>query len=317
MPSADGTVAITGAAGYLGGRTASLLGDSARALVRTPVRWLPDAMQVPVDLLGPADELDGALAGAGGLIHLAGHNEVIASRDPDRATEETVAMAEAVLASARRQGVPRIVYVSTVHVYGEHLVPGATVSERTPTAPTSAYARARLACERVFLDADDVETVVLRLSNAVGAPADPSVDRWTLVANDLSRSAVLDRKMVLHSSGQQWRDFIALTDACRLVAGSLDASVAPGVYNLAAGTSAMVRSLAELVQDRVEQTCGWRPVLDAPEPTGEPDEPYVISVDALGAHGLRAETPLKDAVDEIIDHCARHQAALRHEGDEL
>src|SRR5690606_29599263 len=117
----------------------------------------------------------------------------------------------------------------------------AAVSEDTPTSPTSAYARARRACEELLLSADDIEAVVLRLSNAVGAPADPSVDRWTLVANDLGRSAVLDRKMVLHSTGQQWRDFIALTDACRMIAGTLAPTVPPGVYNLAAGASSMVR----------------------------------------------------------------------------
>src|SRR5690606_29215870 len=128
MPSADGSVAITGAAGYLGGRTASLLGSSARALVRNPVGWLPQGVQVPVDLLGPAPDLALALAGAGSVVHLAGHNEVIASQDPGRAVSETVAMAEAVLAAARQQGVTRIVYVSTIHVYGEHLVPGAAVS---------------------------------------------------------------------------------------------------------------------------------------------------------------------------------------------
>lgn len=317
MPSADGIVAVTGAAGYLGGRTAKLLGPSARALVRSPVAWLPASMQVAVDLLGGGADLDRAFEGVTHVVHLAGHNEVVASGDPDRATGETVAMAEAVLAAARRQGVRRIVYVSTIHVYGENLVAGATVDETTPAAPVSAYARARLACEEALLSADELDIVVLRLSNAVGAPADPSVDRWTLVASDLSRSAVLERRMVLHSSGQQWRDFIALTDACRLAEGALSPAVDPGVYNLAAGSSATVRSLAELIQDRVEQTCGWRPVLEAPDPTGAPEAPYVLSTERLSAHGLRAETPLKDAVDEIIDHCARHEGALRQEGPEL
>lgn len=287
------------------------LGSSARALVRAPVPWLPEPAQVACDLLGPAEVLAEAFAGATAVVHLAGHNEVIARQEPARSTQETTAMAEAVRDAAVRSGVCRVVYVSSVHVYGEHLQPGAVITESLPPAPTSPYAEARRACEEV-LDAADVETVVLRLTNAVGAPADPRVDRWTLVANDLCRHAVLDRTMVLHSSGQQWRDFIPLADACRLVLDALDEEVVPaGTYNLASGTSCTIRALAGLVQERVHRSCGWIPELVAPAATGEPEDPYVVDVSALGRLGLRAERPLEDAVDEIVEHCVQHEAALR------
>lgn len=311
MPSADGVVAVTGAAGYLGGRVAMALGHRARAVVRTPVPWLAERAQVACDLLGPAPEVAEALAGASAVVHLAGHNEVIAADDPERATTETVAMATAVARAAVASGVRRVVYVSTIHVYGHQLQPGALIDEDVPADPESAYARARRACEQVLTAEDGFDSVVLRLSNAVGAPVDPGVDRWTLVANDLCRQAVLDRTMVLRSTGQQWRDFIPLEDACRLALGTLDDHVAPGTYNLAAGRSSTVRALAELVQDRVERTCGWRPTLRGPAPVGEPDEPYVISTDGLGGYGLCAETTLEEGVDEIIDHCVKHEGSLR------
>jgi UDP-glucose 4-epimerase len=311
MPSPDGPIAVTGAAGYLGGRVVAALGASARALVRAPVPWLPAQNQVTCDLLGSASDLARALEGASMAVHLAGHNEVVAAQDPERAVTETVAMADSLRAAADAAGIRRIIYVSTVHVYGAQLRPGALVHEGLDASPTSAYASARAACEDVLRGDATVESVVLRLSNAVGAPADPSVDRWTLVAGDLCRQAVLDRTMVLRSTGQQWRDFIVLEDACRLVLATLQDRVPPGTYNLASGQPATVRSLAELVQDRVEGMCGWRPDLEGPTPVGEPDDPYVIGIDALGSLGLRAELPLEEGVDEIIDHCIKHEAALR------
>src|SRR5690606_29577355 len=137
------------------------------------------------------------------------------------------------------------------------------------------------------------DVVTLRLTNAVGAPADPTVDRWTLVASDLCRGAVLDRRMRLLSSGLQWRDFIVLEDACRLVAGARRPDVPAGTYNLGSGRMTTVRGLAELVQARVEERCGWRPTLEGPAPDGEPDDPYTVDVTALAQQGLTAQLPLE------------------------
>src|SRR3546814_14857101 len=106
------------------------------------------------------------------------------------------------------------------------------------------------------------DTGVRRLTSAVGAPAHPAVDRWTLVAADRCRSAVSTGELVLRSTGQQWRDFIGLADVVRAIAASTEPSEVPtGTYNLASGTSTTVRELAELVQDRVEARTGKRPTL--------------------------------------------------------
>jgi UDP-glucose 4-epimerase len=194
------------------------------------------------------------------------------------------------------------VYVSTVHVYGDRLVPGAVVDEDVPPAPRGPYAVPRLAVEHVVAGGPD--PVVLRLTNAVGAPAHAEVDRWTLVANDLCRSAVTTGELVLRSTGQQCRDFIGLADVVRCIAACTDPAAVPsGTYNLASGRPTTVRALAELVQDRFEARTGRRPPLVAPEPTGPDPEPYRVDPGRLAALGLRATQPLADSVDEIIDLC--------------
>jgi UDP-glucose 4-epimerase len=308
----DRPVAVTGAAGFLGGRVVRSMDGAALALARTVVPWLPADQQASVDLLASETRLEAALERSRAVVHLAGHNEVVTATDPDQARAETVAMAERVAEAAAATGVARVVYVSTVHVYGASLQPGAVVDEQSPAAPISPYARARAAVEDVLRADDRIDLVVLRLTNAVGAAADVSVDRWTLVANDLSRQAVLDRRLVLHSPGLQWRDFIALTDACRAITAAADPALVPsGTYNLGAGRSTQVRQLAELVQDRVEVRCGFRPGLVAPPADGPAEPPYRVDVRALAALGLQADPDLTSSVDEIVDQCAANEAALR------
>lgn len=294
-------VAVTGAAGFLGSRLVSELPDP-RALVRRPVPYLDAAEQLAVDLLGPIAAVAEALAGADAVVHLAGHNEVVAAADPDRALTETITMARHVAEAAAAAEVGRIVYVSTVHVYGDRLAADATVDEDVAPAPRSPYAIARLASEHVL--ASNRELVVLRLTNAVGAPVHRDVDRWTLVAADLCRSAATTGELVLRSSGMQWRDFIALGDVTRIVAAALDPDRVPaGTYNVASGRSTTVRGLAELVQARVEARTGTRPPLRASEPDGTEPGPYRVDVGRLTDLGLEAKLPLADAVDELVELC--------------
>src|SRR6202000_3488021 len=96
--------------------------------------------------------------------------------------------------AARDAGVARLVYLSTVHVYGDRMAPGVTLTEDMRPEPRSAYAISRLAFEQVSagLTSGACDLVVLRLSNSVGAPRHPSVDRWSLLANDLARQGALD-----------------------------------------------------------------------------------------------------------------------------
>lgn len=306
MPSgADAPTAVTGAAGFLGGRVVGELvarGRAVRAFVRRPCAWLDPAVDQRV---GPiADGLD--LGGCGAVVHLAGANEVRAAADPVGTTAEVVGLAHAVATAAARAGVDRVVGLSTMHVYGARVVPGARLHEELRCEPRHPYAIARLAAEHVL--AAEGEPVVLRLTNAVGAPADPSVDRWSLLANDLARSGATSGELVLRTDGMQHRDFCALGEAAAAVVDATDAdAVAPGTYNVGSGRAMTVRALAEAIADAFERRTGRRPDLRAPDPTGSAPEPYVVDVSKLAGCGITLDTPIEAAVDEIVAFCWRHR----------
>lgn len=311
----EGTVVVTGASGFVGSRLVALLGpERALPIVRKAAGWLP-RNQVEADLLDPAFDLTGLLEGATAVVHLAGLNEVVAATDPDRALADSVVMTRRVAAAAAQAGVPRLLYVSTVHVYGEQMVPGALLEEALVPQPRSVYAISRLASEHLAATAatGGVAVAVLRLTNAVGAPADPGVDRWTLVAADLCREATLHGTLTLRSTGQQWRDFVSLSDVCGTLAGaSLGPEPLVGTYNLASGRSTTVRSLAELIAQRFEAQTGTRPELRAPAPQGPDPLPYLVATSALSDAGWRLDTPLEEAVDELIGVCLDHRQELAH-----
>lgn len=305
-------VAITGAGGYLGGLLVRQLVESGhrdvRALSRTPAPWLA-VPPIPVEL-SDRDALAKTLDGVDAVVHLAGANEAIAKSDPDEALAETVVTSRQVGEVCVDVGVPRIVYVSTVHVYGAALQPGATITEDVVPQPRSVYAVARLASEHL-LAAVDPDVVIVRLTNAVGAPANPGVDRWSLVSNDLCRQAAVTGELRLHSDGRQWRDFVAVADVCRILATAIEpGALAGGTFNLGTSSPLTILQLAELVQDAAERLTGTRPPLHVPPSEREAIEPYVISTDRLRARGLGAEVQIGDAISETLRFCLEQKDAL-------
>ncbi len=310
-------VLITGAGGYIGGRLVPVLvssGTEVRALVREPVPRL-GVEQVVCDLADPAslETVTRACRGVDAVVHLAGENEVVAGARPAAALAATVVATELVGEAAASAGIGRLVYMSTVHVYGARIAPGAELTEEMRPEPRSVYAIARLASEHLAaaFASGHYELVVLRLTNAVGAPDHPSVDRWSLVATDLSRQGATGGRLALRSSGMQWRDFVALSDVCAAIGAACEPGVLPaGVYNLASGSPTTVRELAGMIQDAFERATGERPPLHAPDPEPDPPGPYHVSPDAAAAHGVRLSSPLRDAVAETVRFCLDHREEL-------
>jgi UDP-glucose 4-epimerase len=310
-------VLLTGAGGYIGSRLAADLAGrpdiAVRALVRKPAAFVEADDHVVVDLLGDHDSIAEAFAGVDTVVHLAGPNEVVAAAEPERALTETVLVSERVADAAAAAGVRRIVYVSTIHAYGALMAEGAVLTEEQPAEPRSVYAIARLASEHLLEAAVDegIEVCVFRLTNSVGAPAHPDVDRWSLVTNDLCRQAVTRGELRLHSSGVQWRDFVALADACRILTGCLaPGSLPSGTYNLASGHSHTIRDLAALVQEAMVAEGRPRPALYAPDPPARRPEPYHVSAARLRAAGWEPTVPLPEAVAETVRFCLQHQDRL-------
>jgi UDP-glucose 4-epimerase len=306
-------VVVTGASGYVGGRLVHHLlgaGHQVRAIGRTPPGWLQEAggEHHVIDLAAPIPSE--AMSGADAVVHLAAPNEVEAADDPEGTVAATVAITENVASAAAGAGA-RLVYLSTVHVYGDALVDDAVIDESTPAAPTHPYPVGRIRSEQAAAAALDTDAlVVLRLTNAVGAPSAPDVARWTLVVNDLCREAATVGTVTLRSAGDQWRDFVPLTDVVRIITAATDRGVPGDTHNLGSGTPHTVRSMATLVQAAFARQTGVEPELRAPEPSGPAPRPYRVDVSKLAACGLRADGDIAAAVDGTAAFCIRHRESL-------
>lgn len=309
-------VLVTGAYGYTGGRIAQALahGGGAEVLLgtrhtlqRAPA-WLPSARPVTLDWQSPAS-LQRACTGADAIVHLAAMNEIDSARDAAAALDVNARQTLHLLDAAIAAKVPRILYMSTAHVYGAPL--RGQIDERTLPRPRHPYAITHKVAEDFMLaalDAGKIEAVVLRLSNGFGAPAHAEVNRWTLLVNDLCRQAVAEGSLTLSSSGLARRDFVTLEDVSRAVQHVLHLpapKLADGLFNLGGDAALQVIEMAELIAARCAPVLGVRvPVRRAAPRQDERSDELLFSSNKLQGTGFTLMRNHAAEIDATLRLCA-------------
>ena len=115
---------------------------------------------------------------------------------------------------SRKCKVKQFIYISTIHVYGENL--SGIVDENTKLNPVGNYAITKVMAEILsFSKNPDVKTIILRLSNAFGAPYNLDANCWSLFFNDLCKQLIQNKN--IKSNGTQKRNFISINEVCKAI----------------------------------------------------------------------------------------------------
>jgi dihydroflavonol-4-reductase len=168
---------VTGATGFVGAAVARALGRAGwevRVLVRAGSdrsNLQPLAVEAAEGDLADSNSLERALEGCAGLFHVAADYR-LGARDPTPLYRTNVDGTRNILNAARRAGVPRIVYTSSVATIG---IPsdGSPGDERTPVALSRMighYKRSKYLAEEVARDAarSGMSVVIVNPSTPVG-----------------------------------------------------------------------------------------------------------------------------------------------------
>lgn len=321
------TILITGGFGYIGGRLAQYLeniyGDvNIRLLARSGSHvpdWVGEKKIVTGDLLD-ISSLELACEDVDTVIHLAALNEIDSAKDPLAALRVNGEGTLNLINAATMNNVKKIVYFSTFHVYG--LNASGNITENTVPSPVHPYAITHHVSEdfvRMVDDKKDIKGIILRLSNGFGYPAHPQVNRWSLVVNDLCLQAVLNKRMVLKSSGKQHRDFITLTDISRCVEHllSIDDSkldAADCIYNLGGDFSCSILDMAKLIKERCEKIMGTSPEIIVGidnMPNNAVAEPMLYNIDKIKKIGFKLVANVNEEIDRTIIVCNENKELLK------
>lgn len=206
-------IVLIGATGLIGGKVWERLRAN-HEVVRLGRRAVCE-LRADLTVSSSFAKLD--LFGYDALIHCAGVVDEDFKNSPQNAWSQAVIGAQAICDRALRDGIKRLVYFSTTHVYG--VFHGKLTEESCPN-PLSPYAIAHYATEQVLKSyaCNDLKIFILRPNAVYGIPVDwDAFDRWSLVPFELPLQAVYRGKIVLKTSGVQKRNFVSTQDLARYV----------------------------------------------------------------------------------------------------
>jgi UDP-glucose 4-epimerase len=292
-------VLVTGGSGFIGSHVVDRLLEAGHAVRNYDLRPSPyqnGAIEhVRGDIVDTAS-LERAVAGCDAVIHLAAVSDVnMVLAEPALAEVVNAGGTRVVLETARLAGIGRVVYASTVWVYGDANGHGVVDEDEPLTLPGHVYTATKLAGEMYcasYASLYGLETTIVRL----GIPYGPRARPATVLATFVSR-ALAGEPIVIAGDGLQSRRFVYVEDLAGGVVAALASNVGGRVYNLVGSESTTVRQVAQTVTRVVRDV----PVVHAEGRSGDVTGVEVSGERALRELGWEATTAFEEGVERYVD----------------
>jgi UDP-glucuronate 4-epimerase len=307
------TILVTGANGLIGyelARTLQAAGNRVVAVDRTiaDIRGhIETAFELEISDVHKLHDL-ATYFGVTDFVHCGGVSGPMAARDNPAQLFHvniggTTDMAELARQTARRMGRARLVFCSSLTVYGDHPEDG--ITETTPIGNHQTYAASKVAGEAVTLayaNEYGVDAIVIRIAGVYGPRRKTSCVIRLMVEN-----ALRGRPTRLSFGKGFPRQWVYVDDVAGGLALVVNATgLRQRVYNLSGGVNPTIDEAAALVREFV-------PGAEIELAAGPDPEDITLGLLDIGAarrdFGYEPKTSLRDGIRQMIEHISTQEAA--------
>jgi UDP-glucose 4-epimerase len=301
-------IAVTGGSGFIGAHVVDKLLDAGHEVLSLDVdARMPDprATYRVLDVLDLAAVTD-ALAGCDAVYHIAGMANVdFAFKDPVKTVRLNVEGTGNILEAARVHGLKRVIFASTVWVYGtmDDPEPGADGSETPMTEDATVnlskaghiYTSTKVAAELLlqsYRETYGVPFTILRY----GIPYGPGM-RDELVLARFVKKALGGEPLTVAGDGQQFRNYVFVRDLAEAHVLALADEAENATIALEGSERVSVLDMAQTVRDHFPGT----EIEHVPARPGDYRGREISNGLAADLLGWRPTTPFREGVRQYVE----------------
>ena len=208
--------------------------------------------------------------------------------------------------------IEKFINFSTIHVYGKEME--GLVEENSKVKPFNAYGLTHSLSEGIcnyYNNISKIQCINFRLANSYGHPVFSDAKCWNLIVNDLAKSAYNEKKIILNSNGETFRDFIHFSDICTSVDSVITSTskLENNTINLSSSQSVSMLEVAVMVQKVYEKKYGItipiyinKTELLEHYHTNQGSANYIISNHLLKKELKTPVTTLAEGIDDLFNY---------------
>jgi len=252
------------------------------------------------------EKISEAIKGVTHIIHLAAIADVKKCQEnPEKTREINVSGLTNLLNEIKDSDVERLVIASTMSaIYGKSQI----FDESAEPSPITEYGRQKLECEKLiyeFSNNSTVSSIVLRKSNLYGVGI---ITKENVVAAFV-KQALNDNNIMVQGSGEQFRNFLNINDACMAYRKSLSCKPKNSfeIINTSGKNTTTLNELAHIVKNQVELLKNVdvkisHSITDRKDDFGKIEPPKISTTKAQEILGYTPKISLEEGINELIKY---------------
>jgi len=232
------------------------------------------------------------------IFHLAAVSGVKkCEEDNHTAYENNVEKTKKLVDLAVECGVKKIIFTSSAAVYGRFQE---CKEEMTHLEPMNFYAGTKLKGEKIILEKEGIQGIVVRLSNVYGYGF---YDKNTVVSKFIN-DGMYKSHLTLYGSGRQARDFIHIDDVCgALMYLANNYKENKGLFNIGKGASISIKKAGKMViKELAKINISYRNLTINHKKTEriEPQMGYKFSIKKIKKIGWKPQISFKRGLKKLV-----------------
>ena len=305
-------VVVTGGSGFIGSALINKLQKYNCKIIRTCRGALNplDGVQDKILNLTKKESWVEIMSTADIIFHLAGNTSLAFAEEniDDSLLSNLLPIANLVYACKKLKRSPRVVFASTVTVYG--MTDFNPVTEEVVPRPVSVYDLHKLFAEQHLTMANNqgfFNAKSLRLANVYGSSLSGSGLKDRGILSKITQACMQGNNINVYGGGDYLRDYIYIDDVVDAFLYVCISDSPDTVINVASGVGTTLKEVFQMISGEVEKSKGIRCNLkdvDWPENINIIEKRnFMVSNDKLKSiSGWKADTSLKKGIQRLVKH---------------